>query len=274
MTDKEQIIIDGVSDFCLVCYYDNKNKELVRIEQYKDGSGDIQTDIESHKYSYNAEIIKPDELIEQLARKTQECEELKKEVKREIKNTVDMERLAKSYGQDMLTYRQKKQIEIDELKQECEELKKANLHIDTNRKCKEKKLKRIEDLIFSCETCYTDEFTQQICSIIQEPEPIIDGYGIITRYRKALEEIERYVKSQLDGFGNDVYGMNKAAINDILDIINKAKDKICYWDKNIDMSKATLQVDGKIICRFDNDNQMVIINDNYSDTTKDGNNDK
>lgn len=43
------------------------------------------------------------------------------------------------------------------------------------------------------------------------------------RYRKALEEIESYVKSQLDGFGNDVYGMDKAAINYILDIINKAK---------------------------------------------------
>ena len=43
------------------------------------------------------------------------------------------------------------------------------------------------------------------------------------RYRKALEEIEEYVQSQLDGFGNDVYLMNKAAINKILDIINKAK---------------------------------------------------
>ena len=44
-----------------------------------------------------------------------------------------------------------------------------------------------------------------------------------------------------------------------LTIINKAKDKICYWDKSIDMSKATLQVDGEIICKFDNDNQTVIL---------------
>lgn len=42
-------------------------------------------------------------------------------------------------------------------------------------------------------------------------------------YRKALEEIEKYVKSQFDGFGSDVYAMNKVAINKILDIINKAK---------------------------------------------------
>lgn len=78
--NKEPIMIDNVSNFCLVCYYDNKNKELVRIEQYKDGSGDIQTDIESHKYGYNAKIIKPEELIKQLARKTQECEEYKKQL--------------------------------------------------------------------------------------------------------------------------------------------------------------------------------------------------
>lgn len=54
-----------------------------------------------------------------------------------------------------------------------------------------------------------------------------------------------------------------------LTIINKAKDKICYWDKSIDMSKATLQVDGEIICKFDNDNQTVIlVNDNYLNKAK------
>lgn len=43
------------------------------------------------------------------------------------------------------------------------------------------------------------------------------------KYRKALAEIEEYVNSQLDGFGNDVYAMDKVAINEILTIINKAK---------------------------------------------------
>lgn len=37
----------------------------------------------------------------------------------------------------------------------------------------------------------------------------------------------------------------------------------CYWDKSIDMSKATLQVDGKVICKFDNDNQTIIVNDGF-----------
>lgn len=74
--------------------------------------------------------------------------------------------------------------------QECEELKKANQHIDANRQCKGSKLKRIEDLISACEAGYTDEFIQKIYSIIQEPEPAIDDYSIIDGYRKALEEIE------------------------------------------------------------------------------------
>lgn len=44
------------------------------------------------------------------------------------------------------------------------------------------------------------------------------------RYRKALEEIEKYLQTQLDGFGNDVYEMQKSAINNILDIISRAKE--------------------------------------------------
>ena len=43
------------------------------------------------------------------------------------------------------------------------------------------------------------------------------------KLEKALDEIEEYVKSQFDGFGSDVYAMNKVAINKILDIINQAK---------------------------------------------------
>lgn len=46
-----------------------------------------------------------------------------------------------------------------------------------------------------------------------------------SRYRKALDEIEEYVQSQFDGFGNDVYAMDKVAINHILDIISKAKEE-------------------------------------------------
>lgn len=45
------------------------------------------------------------------------------------------------------------------------------------------------------------------------------------KYKQALDEIEKFIKNQLDGFGNDVYSMDKSAINSIQDIINKAKEE-------------------------------------------------
>ena len=108
--------------------------------------------------------------------------------------------------------------------QECEELKKANQHIDANRQCKGSKLKRIEDLISACEAGYTDEFIQKIYSIIQEPEPAIDDYSIIDRYRKALEEIEKeLVKYQAFILGKPITQRENDCLYKILDIINKAK---------------------------------------------------
>lgn len=79
MTDKQ--IIDNINNFCLVCYYDNKTNELVRIEQYNDNDTSIHSDIESYKYGYNAEIIKPEQLIKQLRTKQQENDNLKKMLK-------------------------------------------------------------------------------------------------------------------------------------------------------------------------------------------------
>ena len=54
--------------------------------------------------------------FKQLARKTQECEELSNKIKNEIQNTVEMERLARSYGQDLMIYKQNKDIEVNSLK--------------------------------------------------------------------------------------------------------------------------------------------------------------
>ena len=106
MTDK-QIIIDGVdvSNFYLVCYYDNKTNELVRIEQYNDNDSSMYSDIDSYRYGYNAKITKPEELIKQLLRKEQECDMWKN-------LTIDN-------GAAALKYQQ--QLEAKE--QECEELK-------------------------------------------------------------------------------------------------------------------------------------------------------
>lgn len=107
-------------------------------------------------------------------------------------------------------------------------------------------LKRKVELMMDCPDCKVDE------------------------YKKALDEIEKVCIEDTRIFA-DGTEVRYDSLDDILDIINKAKDKICYWDKSIDMSKATLQVDGEIICKFDNDNQTVIlVNDNYLNKAKDG----
>lgn len=43
------------------------------------------------------------------------------------------------------------------------------------------------------------------------------------KYKQALDEIKKFINNQLDNFGNDVYSMDKSAINNIQDIINKVK---------------------------------------------------
>lgn len=45
----------------------------------------------------------------------------------------------------------------------------------------------------------------------------------LKNYKQSLDEIEKYIKNQLDEFGNDVYNMDKSATNSIQSIINKAK---------------------------------------------------
>ena len=100
---------DSVSNFYLVCYYDNKTNELVRIEQYNDNDTSVHSDIESYKYGYNAEIIKPEQLIKQLRIQVQECDQLKQALQ-EIKDYCN------KYPQNSIGF--KKQI-----LQKCEVLK-------------------------------------------------------------------------------------------------------------------------------------------------------
>lgn len=76
----------------------------------------------------------------------------------------------------------------------------------------QQKLKEKEQ---ECEELKSENFTFE--ELIKTQEELIDNY------KQALDEIEKFIKNQLDGFGNDVYSMHKSAINNIQDIINKAK---------------------------------------------------
>lgn len=129
----------------------------------------------------------PNCYFKQLSRKTQECKKLNEDLDaaREFNNKC-MEAKNKLY--DMWREQLDKS---NRLEKECEELRKE---LNGSEKWRIK----------------AESLNEKLS---------IEKY----RYRKAFEEIEEYVQSQLDGFGNDVYLMNKAVINKILDIINKAK---------------------------------------------------
>lgn len=87
--------------------------------------------------------------------------------------------------------------------QECEELKKANKHIEHNRNQKAGKLMRIEKLITACSTGYTDEFIQELLVILHEPEP----NSFENKYKATLtkiKEIAEKVYNDCDNCYRDV----------------------------------------------------------------------
>ena len=209
-TDKEQIMINGV---------DVSECEYLTYELEEDG--------QYYWFCNIAPVGGPDEcgyrpecfykkIFRQLARKTQIIDEIE-EVIKPYQAQIELDALSLVGAIKSI---------LERKTQECEELKKANKHIDANRQCKGSKLKRIEDLISACETVYTDEFIQTIYSIIQEPEPTINDYSIIDRYRKALEEIEEVIKTCTeDCVYYELSRCYDRIKTSILDIINKAKGK-------------------------------------------------
>lgn len=224
MTKKEPIMIGGVDvsecvhyeDLSCTAFRDScgypldckhfffcNYKQLARKTQECES---LKEEIEILKDNFDTVTRDCNELIEELK---QECEELKKQLMQ--KSEVDM------FFNTPIEGWSNDPCEICPHKAENEELKKANQHIDANRQCKGSKLKRIEELISACEAGYTDEFIQKIYGIIQESEPAIDDYSIIDRYRKVLEEIEKYCNNVLS------FTAVRTTESDILDIINKAK---------------------------------------------------
>ena len=138
MRDK-QIIIDGVDvSECIYLYsrwpnslpheacglfhsdspYDNDNRYLCKYNPdcyFKQLARKAQ-ECEDLKEKYEALKLENQEGYEIVAELKHECEELSNKIKNEIQNTVEMERLAKSYGQDLMIYKQNKDIEVNSLK--------------------------------------------------------------------------------------------------------------------------------------------------------------
>ncbi len=152
MTDK-QIIIDGV-DVSGCLFFTQYGFCIAQLE-ILGGSGKCSVNNQNCDYK-------------QLKRKEQECKELK-------------QRLQQCWKVEYSFVEQ-----LDQLKAEKGVLKKANNHIEHNRKQKADKLMRIEKLITACSTGYTDEFIQELLVILHEPEPI----SFENKYKATLAEIK------------------------------------------------------------------------------------
>lgn len=155
-----------------------------------------------------------DNLIEQLARKTAECEEL--QARNEIVNKL-LENLGISASGEL----KRVSFYVNKLKQKCEELKKTGNKyyvqvLDERDKLREDVAKFNEKLEL-IRTCGTEPLKAECF-----------------RYRKALEEIEEYCKKERDTWCDTHCDLsNKPCserycypiinLTDILDIIRKAK---------------------------------------------------
>lgn len=69
------------------------------------------------------------------------------------------------------------------------------------------------------------EFHNCLNILEQKKCPIYKLKQQLQAKEQTLDEIEKFIKNQLDEYGNDVYNMDKSAINSIQSIINKAKEQ-------------------------------------------------
>lgn len=221
MTDKEEIIIDGKG-----CGYKTWDKDCALTG---DNHGD---NMKPCKF-----IDEKSCYFKQLARKTQECEALKK--RNEDNERFYLKQYAKKDSEVLdLTHKLNvKTQEYEELKEEISKLQLNEYHYKNELKKYKKGIHKYRNLLkyeINNLRLSRREFLKMVGRYPKfEKDNIKLALDTFNRklelidnpscYRKALEEIEGYVQSQLDGFGNDVYAMNKVAINHIQDIINKAK---------------------------------------------------
>ncbi len=133
----------------------------------------------------------------------------------------DLEERIKNHSKEIEEYCNR----LANKQKECEELKKTNIHIDNNRKCKAKKLKEIEQLLIDSSSGYTDEVMQKIMEIIHKPETVC----FENKYEQALDDIEKELKEDINCESqecgcNDFEECLKCTKEHILDIINKVKE--------------------------------------------------
>ena len=192
MTD-EQIIIDGVDvSFCPNHY--NGWSSLHRDTRAMCECG-YSRECSPRKFECS-HYVKC--LEKKLQAKEQECEELKERLIKCDDNIIVECEYSKN---DLCSFIHRKkevinglQQQLDQLKAENEELKNILWNVDFNRQSKGRKLIRIEELLKKCATGYTDEFIQEMFSILYELEPIC-RYNKLEKYSKIITEIKEIAEN-------------------------------------------------------------------------------
>lgn len=174
---KEQIIIDGV---------DVSECEYLKYDKIGCSADDCY-------------CLGNDCYYKQLARKTQECEELKEDY-------TELEQRHNEAFQDFKRIRQ----EYENLKSEAKELFNAKLELLRD-------LDHYKRAYYSCQKSAKEKFVA--------PIPLPPAEFVDDRYRKALEEIKKVCIEDVHTFA-DGTELRYDSLDKILDIINKAKGRI------------------------------------------------
>lgn len=188
MTDKEQIIIDGKG-----CRYKTWDKDCALTG---DNHGD---NMKPCKF-----IDEKNCYYKQLARKTQECKKLNNKI---IDMNSIIEDAAINLGnKDFTLY--DLPFEIKKLSQECENLKAEEKYL---KQCCQKAGEELAKHSF--------EYDGKEKNLVVQAIELNEKYE---KFKKALEEIEEYVRDNSDFDKSDTL-TSKTGAYDILNIINKAK---------------------------------------------------
>lgn len=92
----------AISDFYLVYYFDKDTDELVRVEQYSSNNS-AQSDIDSYKYGYYANVYQPEELLDLYT-------ETSKDLQQAMDNYVQLDnKRVKEYNELVERYNDKEQ---------------------------------------------------------------------------------------------------------------------------------------------------------------------
>lgn len=232
MTDKEQIIIDGVNVSGCV-YRDSENRCCCDSSKKNEG--------EERLTGRGGCAYNPNCYFKQLARKTQECEELKKKLMQKDEINTFLNAPIEGWSNNPCDICESKN-NYERLNQEYEELTKERDYlkqivegcpdvacenggfcaIDIENKRLRKEYEVLEKQL--AETKTFDLSSEKIIEKLNTDQIMVSIFQDYSRYRKALEEIEKIIK-EYDCVNCSEQHCEDCNKGEIFYIINKAKEE-------------------------------------------------